>query len=136
MDHRIKRLQTLIKNHCFFTFIHDFEMWNMSTVYMSFLEAYLIDWDGILVLLSQKMNYFQRSWWLIGIMADRPVWPIVMILRGWEGGGLICRYDDWYARCMMAERWQMQVMADGHDSERQIGFCDGQTDWQTRHLQF
>ena len=22
-------------------------------------------------------------------------------------------------------------MADGHESERQIGFCDGQMDWQT-----
>ena len=29
---------------------------------------------------------------------------------------------------MMAERWQMQVMANKHDSERQIGFYDGQSD--------
>ena len=28
----------------------------------------------------------------------------------------------------MADRWQMQVMADRHDSERLRGFSDGQMD--------
>ena len=53
------------------------------------------------------------AWWEIGMMADS--YDSERLMGGGERGGAE-RYDCWYAICIMTDRWQMQVMADRHDS--------------------